>query len=93
LDGSGIAAAPHACCIDCPYHEEILDKDPDDSFCDDDRAVVCTRTPNPKQDLSSRHMADHNPHRPVAVAIRPYNVRKEAIPPKWCPLRAKEPVL
>ncbi len=30
-------------CLDCPDHEVINDRDPDDWFCDDDIAVVCKK--------------------------------------------------
>ncbi|MCA9354880.1 MAG: hypothetical protein KC877_05150 [Candidatus Kaiserbacteria bacterium] len=74
-------------CLDCPYHQVISDPDPDDWFCDDDQAVVCTQAANPKRQLSSRYAADLSPYRVVMPAIRPYNLRKEAVTPSWCPLQ------
>ena len=77
-------------CTDCPYHRVIKDPDPEDWFNDDDQAIVCGKTPNPERDLSSRHKADHSEFRPVAVAIRPYNLHKEGDAPSWCPLKSKQ---
>lgn len=57
-------------CQDCPHHENRMDPDPDDWFCDDDMKVVCTLTRNKE----------------VTVACRPYNLRKESGVPEWCPL-------
>jgi hypothetical protein len=74
------------CCIDCEHHEVIDDKDPDDWFCDDDQAIVCTKVPNPTQNLESKWMSDHSPVRVVECSIRPYNLRKEGQAPDWCPL-------
>ncbi len=74
-------------CMDCPHHETVPDPDPDDWFCDNDMAIVCTKTPNPKQNFDSKHQADHSPHRVVMCAIRPYNLRKEGDVPIWCPLK------
>jgi hypothetical protein len=73
-------------CTHCKHHQVIPDPDPFDSFCSDDQAIVCLLAKNPSQDLSSVHRADHSPHRVVAVAIRPYNLRKEDRVPGWCPL-------
>ena len=36
-------------CIDCEFHRVINDPDPNDSFCSDDMAVVCTKMKNEKQ--------------------------------------------
>jgi len=72
-------------CIDCPFHKVISDPDPTDWFNDDDVAVVCTKTPK-KEDKNSKYAADHQPFKPVTVACRPYNIRKESETPKWCPL-------
>lgn len=76
-------------CMDCGHKSVISDRDPDDWFCDDDKAVVCTITPNPKQNTQSRFMADHSAFRATTCACRPYNLRKESDTPTWCPLRAK----
>lgn len=76
-------------CYHCKNREIIKDPDPDDWFCDDDIAVVCTVTPNDKQNTRSRYMADHSQFKPITVACRPYNVEKECETPKWCPLLKK----
>jgi len=73
-------------CIDCPNHEVINDRDPSDWFCDDDVAVVCTKTRNPTQNTQSKHASDHSPYRAITVACRPYQKRKESEIPDWCPL-------
>lgn len=80
------AAPEDKCCIDCPHHEVINDPDPDDWFCDDDLAVVCAKTPNPKQNTDSKYRADHSPFRVIMPGIRPYKLRAEALVPSWCPL-------
>ncbi len=75
------------CCLDCEHHEVILDKDPDDWFCDDDMAVVCKKVPNDTQNLESKWMSDHSSFKVVEPSIRPYNLRKESKSPEWCPLK------
>jgi len=71
-------------CIDCEHHKTVNDRDPDDWFCDDDVAIVCTLTPQtPKE---TRYMADRAGFKPITVACRPYNARKESPTPQWCPL-------
>lgn len=72
-------------CMDCPFHKVINDRDPDDWFNDDDEAVVCTKVTRPI-DLKSRYVADRQEFKPVTVACRPYQKRKECETPKWCPL-------
>ncbi|PLX26974.1 hypothetical protein C0583_05285 [Candidatus Parcubacteria bacterium] len=57
-------------CIDCSYHRELPDPDPDDWFCDDDVKVVCTKK---------------KPSKNITVACRPYNTRNECDIPEWCP--------
>lgn len=74
-------------CRDCRHCEVIADPDPDDWFCDDDKAVVCNLTPNPGRDVTSKWMASHHPQRAVTVSCRPYNLRKECDRPEWCPLQ------
>ena len=73
-------------CIDCPQHEVIADPDPDDWFCDDDKAVVCKLTLNPGRDVTSKYTASHHIQRSITVACRPYNLRRECEKPEWCPL-------
>lgn len=72
-------------CVACPHHRVINDPDPTDWFNDDDKAVVCAATPNPKQDPQAKYLADRNQYRPVDVSLRPYEV-KNAKQPDWCPL-------
>jgi prepilin-type N-terminal cleavage/methylation domain-containing protein len=57
-------------CMDCRYATVLPDPDPQDAFCDNDQKIVCNL----------------NYQRPVAVAVRLYNLRKEATIPNWCPL-------
>jgi hypothetical protein len=59
-------------CQDCPHHENRMDPDPDDWFCDDDMKVVCLKTSRKDNEIT--------------CACRPYNLRKESEVPKWCPL-------
>ena len=73
-------------CLDCDNHKIIADPDPDDWFCDDDKAVVCKISTNPKQDLSSKWKSDHHANRSVTRSCRPYNLREESTVPEWCPL-------
>lgn len=73
-------------CMDCKHHLVIPDPDPNDSFCDDDKAIVCSLEKNPRQNLRSIHRADHSEYRIISVAVRPYNLRKEDETPAWCPL-------
>lgn len=76
-------------CTACPNHEVISDRDPHDWFCDDDKAVICKLTPQ-VPDFKSEYLADHSTFKPVVVSCRPYNVEKEAVTPKWCPLRSQQ---
>lgn len=78
---------PYQNCLDCPEHEEIADPDPDDWFNDDDMAVVCTLTPNPEQNKSSRYAAERQEFRVITQASRPYQLRSESKTPSWCPLK------
>lgn len=75
-------------CLDCPKHAVLPDPDPDDWFCDDDKAVACTLAGNPERDQKSRYLASRNPHRLVTVSCRPYRLRDESSRPNWCPLLA-----
>lgn len=75
-------------CTDCPFHEVVADPDPYDSFCSDDLAVLCTRSPNTTG--SRHHAAALGPfaHRPVTTSCRPYKLDDETTPvPSWCPIR------
>ncbi len=72
-------------CIDCNKHSIISDRDPDDWFCDDDIAVVCSLVKNPSRDLESKYLSDHSKFKSITVGCRPYNVRRKAKIPRWCP--------
>ena len=74
-------------CIDCPFHEVQSDPDPDDWFCDDDVAVLCTLTgPDPKQGPWARP-SQRWLHFAITQSCRPDNVKQEAAVPDWCPLK------
>jgi len=73
-------------CLDCRLHSVANDRDPNDSFCDDDQAVFCTMTPNQKRDVASKWLSDRSVFRAVAMSCRPYNLRKESARPDWCPI-------
>lgn len=79
----------YANCLDCPFSSVIRDPDPHDWFCDDDAAVVCTKTPNPEMNPGSKYLSDQSEHRSVSRSVRPYNLRKESATPSWCPLTEK----
>lgn len=81
---------PFGSCIDCNSHSIINDPDPNDWFCDDDKAIVCTNVNNPKRDVNSSHASDRQEYRVVMCAIRPYNLRKESKVPDWCPKCKKD---
>jgi hypothetical protein len=74
-------------CIDCENHLVINDRDPNDWFCDDDKAVVCTLTKNPKHKPDSKYLSERSQYKSVTVACRPYNIRKESEQPEWCPIK------
>jgi hypothetical protein len=77
---------PYANCIDCPHHKVIPDPDPTDWFNDDDVAVVCTKTKNPKQKQSSDSVAERQGFRIITQMCRPYQTKQESKTPSWCPL-------
>lgn len=66
-------------CIDCPNHGEVRDPDPEDSFCNDDMAVMCM--------LKEPEKGERFPRRAVTSSCRPYRLKEECEIPKWCPLR------
>jgi hypothetical protein len=71
-------------CMKCPHHKVVRDPDPDDWFCDDDCAVLCTLEAPPKKSRFE--------HQAVTTACRPYNTEKETTPvPNWCQLRKTLP--
>ena len=75
-------------CLACAFHRVISDPDPYDWFCDDDEAIVCTKTPNPdrKKNMASKYVADHSEFRVVISGVRPHHLERESSVPKWCPL-------
>lgn len=77
-------------CLSCEYHRIINDRDPDDCFCDDDVAVVCTLTRNNEQNKNSKYYSDQSKYRSIAISCRPYKVKSEAGIPKWCPKQIKK---
>lgn len=74
-------------CMECSAHRVISDPDPHDWFCDDDKAVVCTETPNDKRDRTSEYSSDHSAYKVIQCGIRPYRLEKETSIPSWCPKR------
>jgi hypothetical protein len=48
-------------CTDCPEHKVIIDPDPYDWFCDDDEAIVCTLTTNPRLEPESKFAHRRSP--------------------------------
>ena len=77
-------------CIECAHHKIISDPDPHDWFCDDDKAVVCTKTINDERDETSEYVSDRNEFKCVTRSCRPYNVEKESNIPDWCPLNIEK---
>lgn len=78
----------YANCMDCPDHLLVEDPDPNDWFCDDDVAVVCTASPRPVRE-NTEYAVDRQPFRSITVGCRPYNTRKECSSPDWCPLKKR----
>ncbi len=77
-------------CLKCPNHKVISDPDPNDWFCDDDVAVVCTVSPNKERNCVSKWRTDRQEFAIIGASIRPYNIKKEITNiPTWCPLRKK----
>lgn len=72
-------------CIDCKSHSVINDPDPDDWFCDDDVAVVCTLTQNNDVTPDSKYQSDMCAFKSVTRSCRPFKIRKESDVPPWCP--------
>jgi len=72
-------------CMDCSEHEVINDRDPHDWFCDDDVAVVCKLVKNEAKAYGSLHPSDWNDFKSITTGCRPYNMKKEATVPTWCP--------
>ncbi len=65
-------------CLDCDFHAIINDRDPNDWFCDDDRAVVCTQTVNEEQNTESKWLSDRSNYKAVTRSCRPYKLRAES---------------
>jgi len=72
-------------CMDCNAHKVISDPDPDDWFCNDDVAVICTLEKNDIKNIDSKYVSDWSDFKCIQVGIRPYRVRKETDIPSWCP--------
>lgn len=79
--------ADRICCVTCPHHRVISDRDPEDWFNDDDQAVVCSITQNPSPNPDAKYPADRSVYRRVGGSLRPYEV-KNVQQPDWCPLLA-----
>ena len=73
-------------CLDCPFHKIINDPDPHDWFCDDDVAVVCTKTPNDRKKDDSKYLSDLQDFKCITSSCRPYKTREGSETPEWCPL-------
>lgn len=73
-------------CLECAYHQVIPDPEPDDWFCADDMAVVCTKSTNPERNVASKWKSHHSPFRSVVNSCRPHHLHAEAVRPGWCPL-------
>lgn len=77
---------PYTNCLYCPFHNVISDPDPYDWFCDDDKAVVCTKTINDGKDPSSKYSSDRQDFKCITRSCRPYKTKEECNVPVWCPL-------
>ena len=73
-------------CTECDYSLIINDPDPYDWFCDDDKALLCTRV-GKETDKNSLHASKKYPYKEVTMGCRPYNLKKETEVPNWCPLK------
>ena len=76
-------------CTQCPHVLIVNDRDPNDWFCDDDTAVLCSLTPWEKGDLGP-NAGGTWAYKPVTVSCRPYQIEKETLVPVWCPLKKKD---
>lgn len=76
-------------CIDCPHHKVIADPDPEDSYNDDDVAVVCTKSQNLERNPRSKSVAERQGLRLITQMCRPYMTRNESQTPTWCPLKTQ----
>jgi len=74
-------------CIECPHHSVIGDPDPNDSFCYDDEAIVCTKTEKDESEINfnSSYAVDWQKFRAADSGCRPYQIKNVKIP-DWCPL-------
>lgn len=75
-------------CVDCAFHKIISDPDPVDWFCDDDMAIICTKTKKPPEEVmsDSKYASDRQDFRTISVSCRPHRIRDESRTPHWCPL-------
>lgn len=85
-DGGNIETLQAQSCLNCEHHRILNDADPHDWFCDDDKAIVCTITPNDQQDEKSAYKSDKQGFKCVTRSCRPYNLKKESSVPEWCPI-------
>jgi len=77
-------------CLDCPHHRLVNDADPEDSFRDDDEAILCRATRNPNQDPKGYRSSDRSEYRPVRGAIEgTEHIKAAAKVPDWCPLLSR----
>lgn len=76
-------------CIDCPHHKIVPDPDPTDWFCDDDVAVLCTKSENTTKGKAWKS-GEVWPHQAVTTSCRPYGTKDESERPTWCPLTKEE---
>jgi len=73
-------------CINCPFHKVINDPDPDDWFCDDDMAIVCTKLPNDEiGKFDSPAYFSRQKFKVVSSGIRPHHVSSFNYIPEFCP--------
>jgi hypothetical protein len=71
--------------MDCEFRTVVPDPDNLYWFCDDDMAVLCTKTENTTKAVTYAGGLPF-PNRPVTISCRPHMLRKESSRPNWCPL-------
>jgi len=77
-----------AVCAKCEFCKVIADPDPNDSFNDDDRAVVCLKVRNREANPKAARASGRCVNRVVEAAVRPYQVGEVPVP-DWCPLKKR----
>jgi len=75
-------------CLECPKHKVVADPDPSDWFCDDDEAIVCTALVNDEKGRFNS-VAYNGQYKVVSSGLRPYETKKYARIPDFCPLIVK----